>query len=143
MSEAERAVGRRVPHGMRCHVIVRETEKEAWAAADRLISRGDPAVRAAFVDAATRTDSEGQRRQVALSTGASLVEAANLWAGVGIARTGVGHAIVGNPEQVEAKLRAYQALGVSTFILSGYPHLEECRRFGELVMPLLRSSSAT
>jgi len=56
-----------------------------------------------------------------------------------LARTGVGLAIVGNPEQVEAKLRAYQALGISTFILSGYPHLEECRRFGELVMPLLRA----
>jgi alkanesulfonate monooxygenase len=143
MRDAEAAVGRCVPHGMRCHVIVRETEKEAWAAADRLISRVDPAVRAAFVDAASRTDSEGQRRQIALSTGASLVVEDNLWAGVGLARTGVGLAIVGNPERVAAKLRAYQSLGVSTFILSGYPHLEECRRFGELVMPLLRASPAT
>jgi alkanesulfonate monooxygenase len=108
-----------------------------------LISRVDPAVRAAFVDAANRTDSEGQRRQIALSTGPSLVVEDNLWAGVGLARTGVGLAIVGNPEQVAAKLRAYQALGVSTFILSGYPHLEECRRFGDLVMPLLRTSRAT
>ena len=137
MREAETAVGRRVAQGMRCHVIVRETEKEAWAAADRLINRIDPAVRDAFVDAASRTDSEGQRRQVALSTGATLVVEDNLWAGVGLARTGVGLAIVGNPEQVEAKLRAYHALGVSTFILSGYPHLEECRRFGELVLLLL------
>jgi alkanesulfonate monooxygenase len=142
MREAEKVAGRRLPHGMRCHVIVRETEAEAWAAADRLISRIDPAVRAAFVEAAGRTDSEGQRRQNALSTGSSLVVEDNLWAGVGLARTGVGLAIVGNPEQVEAKLRAYQALGVSTFILSGYPHLEECRRFGELVMPRLRASSA-
>ena len=62
-------------------------------------------------------------------------------AGVGLARSGVGVAIVGNPDQVAAKLRAYQALGISTFILSGYPHLEECRRFGELVMPLLRQRS--
>jgi alkanesulfonate monooxygenase len=57
---------------------------------------------------------------------------------VGLARSGVGVAIVGDPEQVAAKLRAYQALGISTFILSGYPHLEECRRFGEMVMPLLK-----
>jgi alkanesulfonate monooxygenase len=140
MRDAESSVGRRVPYGMRCHVIVRETEAEAWAAADRLISRIDPAVRAAFVEAAGRTDSEGQRRQIALSTGASLVVEDNLWAGVGLARTGVGLAIVGNPEQVEAKLRAYQALGISTFILSGYPHLEECRRFGVLVMPRLRAA---
>jgi alkanesulfonate monooxygenase SsuD/methylene tetrahydromethanopterin reductase-like flavin-dependent oxidoreductase (luciferase family) len=67
----------------------------------------------------------------------------NLWAGVGLARTGVGLAIVGDPSQVEAKLRAYQALGISTFILSGYPHLEECRRFGELVMPRLRDASSS
>jgi alkanesulfonate monooxygenase len=142
MRFAETIARRHVPWGMRCHVIVRETEAEAWAAADRLISRIDPAVRAAFVEAAGRTDSEGQRRQIALSTGTSLVIEDNLWAGVGLARTGVGVAIVGNPEQVEAKLRAYQALGVSTFILSGYPHLEECRRFGELVMPRLRASGA-
>jgi alkanesulfonate monooxygenase len=142
MRDAEAAAGRRIPHGMRCHVIVRETEAEAWAAADRLISRIDPAVRSAFIEAAGRTDSEGQRRQNALSTGTSLVVEDNLWAGVGLARTGVGLAIVGNPEQVAAKLRAYQARGVSTFILSGYPHLDECRRFGELVMPLLRATGA-
>ena len=65
----------------------------------------------------------------------------NLWAGVGLARTGVGLAIVGDPDQVVAKLRAYQALGISTFILSGYPHLEECRRVGEMVLPRLRSAA--
>jgi alkanesulfonate monooxygenase len=134
----EATAGRRVRYGLRCHVIVRETEAEAWAAAERLISRVDAATRAAFVAAAAHTDSEGQRRQLALASGSSLVVEDNLWAGVGLARTGVGLAIVGDPAQVEAKLRAYQALGISTFILSGYPHLEECRRFGELVMPRLR-----
>ena len=94
------------------------------------------------MEAAARTDSVGQQRQNALSAGASLMVEENLWAGVGLARTGVGLAIVGDPAQVEAKLRAYQALGISTFILSGYPHLEECRRFGELVMPRLRTDSA-
>jgi len=121
------------------HVVVRETEAEAWAAADRLISRIDPALRAAFIAASGSADSEGQQRQRTLASGSSLVVEENLWAGVGLARTGVGVAIVGNPEQVEAKLRTYQALGISTFILSGYPHLEECRRFGELVMPRLRT----
>jgi alkanesulfonate monooxygenase len=139
MRDAEAAAGRSVRIGLRVHVVVRETEAEAWAAADRLISRIDPAVRAAFTAASGSADSEGQARQRALASGSSLVVEDNLWAGVGLARTGVGVAIVGNPEQVEAKLRAYQALGISTFILSGYPHLEECRRFGELVMPQLRA----
>ncbi|MEP6780827.1 MAG: LLM class flavin-dependent oxidoreductase [Gemmatimonadaceae bacterium] len=139
MRVQEAIAGRQTKWGLRVHVIVRETEAEAWAAADRLISRVDASTRAAFIAAASKTDSEGQRRQLALASGNSLVVEENLWAGVGLARTGVGLAIVGSPEQVEAKLRAYQALGISAFILSGYPHLEECRRFGELVMPRLRA----
>lgn len=140
MRACEDQAGRRVQYGLRCHVVVRESEAEAWQAADRLISRIDPEVRAAFLAAAAHADSEGQRRQRTLASGPSLLVEANLWAGVGLARTGVGVAIVGDPAQVEAKLRAYQALGISTFILSGYPHLEECRRFGELVMPRLRAA---
>jgi len=141
MRAHEAHAGRQVKYGLRCHVIVRETESEAWAAAERLISRVDADTRAAFVAAAARTDSEGQRRQLSLASGSSLVVEDHLWAGVGLARTGVGLAIVGDPAQVEAKLRAYQSLGISTFILSGYPHLEECRRFGELVMPRLRDAA--
>jgi alkanesulfonate monooxygenase len=125
-------------YGLRCHVLVRETEDEAWKAAERLISRIDPAVRRRFIDASMAVDSEGQRRQQALSASSSLIVEPHLWAGVGLARSGVGVAIVGDPSQVAEKLRAYQALGISTFILSGYPHLEECRRFGEMVMPLLK-----
>ncbi len=143
MHEAEAVAGRSVRIGLRVHVVVRETEAEAWAAADRMISRIDPAVRAAFIAASGTADSEGQARQRALASGTSLVVEENLWAGVGLARTGVGVAIVGDPSQVAAKLRAYQAVGISTFILSGYPHLEECRRFGELVMPLLRTSAGS
>jgi alkanesulfonate monooxygenase len=141
MRDAEQAAGRTVRHGLRTHVIVRETEREAWAAAERLISRIDPATREAFLKATAVTDSEGQRRQNQLSAQGTLIVEENLWAGVGLARTGVGLAIVGDPDQVVAKLRAYQALGISTFILSGYPHLEECRRVGELVLPKLRIRS--
>lgn len=129
-------------YGLRCHVLVRETETEAWAAADRLISRIDPAVRRRFIETTAVVDSEGQRRQLELAASSSLVVEQNLWSGVGLARSGVGVAIVGDPAQVAAKLRAYQALGISTFILSGYPHLEECRRFGEMVMPLLKQGAA-
>lgn len=127
-------------YGLRCHVVVRETEDEAWKAAERLISRIDPEVRRRFIEATGSVDSEGQKRQAALvAASSSLIVEPNLWAGVGLARSGVGVAIVGSPEQVAAKLRAYEDLGIGTFILSGYPHLEECRRFGEMVMPLLRA----
>lgn len=137
-AQVKRLVDTPLRYGLRCHVLVRETESEAWAAADRLISRIDPAVRKKFIETTAVVDSEGQRRQLELAASSSLVVEQNLWSGVGLARSGVGVAIVGDPAQVAAKLRAYQALGISTFILSGYPHLEECRRFGEMVMPLLR-----
>ena len=137
-AKVKRLVDTKLTYGLRCHVVVRETEDEAWKAADRLISRIDPAVRQKFIETLVSVDSEGQRRQLELASSKSLVVEPNLWSGVGLARSGVGVAIVGNPSQVAAKLRAYQALGISTFILSGYPHLEECRRFGEMVMPLLR-----
>jgi alkanesulfonate monooxygenase len=56
---------------------------------------------------------------------------------VGLVRGGAGTALVGNPEQVAARMKEYADLGIETFILSGYPHLEESYRFAELVFPLL------
>jgi alkanesulfonate monooxygenase len=67
----------------------------------------------------------------------------NLWAGVGLVRGGAGTALVGNPEQVAARMREYMKLGIDRFILSGYPHLEECYRFAELVFPLLPLKAST
>ena len=61
----------------------------------------------------------------------------NLWAGVGLVRGGAGTALVGNPDEVAERMKEYMALGIDRFILSGYPHLEECYRFAELVFPKL------
>jgi alkanesulfonate monooxygenase len=135
------AQGREMKFGIRLHVIVRETEDEAWAAADALISHVDDATvqraRAAFGN----MDSEGQRRMLALHKHvttrdrASLEISPNLWAGVGLVRGGAGTALVGSAEQVAARMREYEAIGIDTFIFSGYPHLEEAYRFAELVFP--------
>jgi len=140
----EQEYGRTLRYGLRTHVVVRETEDEAWQAAERLISRVDPEVRRAFVESYSRVDGVGQLRQFRMlqEAGDSLLVEPHLWAGVGMARSGVGVAIVGNPEQVAGKIREYEAMGISTFIFSGYPHLEEARRFGELVMPLLKGGTA-
>jgi alkanesulfonate monooxygenase len=139
------AKGRALNFGIRLHVIVRETEDEAWAAADRLISRVDDATIARAQSAFSRMDSEGQRRMAALHGGkgrsrAELEIYPNLWAGVGLVRGGAGTALVGNPEQVAARMEQYAGLGIGTFILSGYPHLEEAYRFAELVFPRLPGS---
>ncbi|GAB6848674.1 MULTISPECIES: FMNH2-dependent alkanesulfonate monooxygenase [Paraburkholderia] len=136
------AHGREIRFGIRLHVIVRETEDEAWAAADRLISRLDDETVARAQAAFAKMDSEGQRRMAALHGGKrgsreDLEIYPNLWAGVGLVRGGAGTALVGSPEQVAARMREYADLGIETFILSGYPHLEESYRFAELVFPLL------
>lgn len=131
------AVGRNLRFGLRTHVIVRETEAEARAAARALISRLDPAVGDAIRRRSLDSASAGVQRQTALRDDADdegYVED-NLWTGIGRARSGAGAAVVGDPDQVVAKLRRYQALGIESFILSGYPHLEECARVGTLVLP--------
>ena len=136
---AAAARGRTLQYGIRLHVIVRETEEEAWAAADRLIAHLDDDTIAQAQKIFARMDSAGQARMSALHQGSrdNLRIAPNLWAGVGLVRGGAGTALVGNPQQVAERIREYQALGISNFIFSGYPHLEEAHRFAELVMPLL------
>ncbi len=132
------ARGRTLQYGIRLHVIVRETEEDAWAAADRLIAHLDDDTIAQRKD--LRPHGLGRpARMSALHQGSrdNLRIAPNLWAGVGLVRGGAGTALVGNPQQVAERIREYQALGISNFIFSGYPHLEEAHRFAELVMPLL------
>ncbi len=134
------AEGRELEYGIRLHVIVRETEEEAWAAADRLISHLSEETIAAAQKVFSRMDSVGQARMSALHNSGSreaLVIGPNLWAGIGLVRGGAGTALVGNPQQVADRIREYQALGIKNFIFSGYPHLEEAHRFADLVMPLL------
>lgn len=136
------AEGRELRFGIRLHVIVRETEREAWDAADRLISRLDEATVAKAQSHFARMDSHGQGRMRVLHNGhkgsrETLEISPNLWAGVGLVRGGAGTALVGDPDTVAARMREYADLGIDTFIFSGYPHLEESYRFAELVFPKL------
>ena len=131
--------GRRLRYGLRSHVIVRETAAEARDAAARLVSRLDDSVGAAIRGRSLDAASVGVQRQAELrdlSDDDGYVEA-NLWTGIGRARSGAGAAIVGAPDEVVAKLQAYQQAGIDAFILSGYPHLGECERVGRDVLPSL------
>lgn len=134
--------GRTVRFGIRLHVIVRETSEAAWKAADELISHLDDDVIAKAQAAFAKMDSVGQRRMTALHGGRrdKLEVSPNLWAGVGLVRGGAGTALVGDPETVAARMKEYADLGIETFVLSGYPHLEESYRFAELVFPLIGKS---
>jgi alkanesulfonate monooxygenase len=137
---AAQARGRKLDFGIRLHVIVRETNEQAWEAARELISFVDDKAIAAAQKVFSRMDSVGQRRMAALHGGSrdKLEISPNLWAGVGLVRGGAGTALVGDPETVAERMREYMRLGIGTFILSGYPHLEEAYRFAELVLPRLR-----
>jgi alkanesulfonate monooxygenase len=133
------AHGRTVRFGIRLHVIVRETEQEAWAAANDLIKYVDDDLIASSQKIFSRFDSVGQQRMSELHNGSKdqLEISPNLWAGVGLVRGGAGTALVGNPETVAQRMKEYADLGIETFILSGYPHLEEAYRVSELLFPHL------
>ncbi|MBX4892342.1 FMNH2-dependent alkanesulfonate monooxygenase [Rhizobium bangladeshense] len=132
--------GREVTFGIRLHFIVRETDGEAWEAAERLIRHlDDDTIREAQERFVHESDSVGQKRMAALHGGRrdKLEVSPNLWAGIGLVRAGAGTALVGSPKTVAARLREYQELGIDTVIGSGYPHLEEAYRVAELLFPEL------
>ena len=130
-------------------MITRDTEADAWAEASRLLDYIDPAEIAKAQQVLGASESVGQDRMRALhatyrhgGSAQDLEIYPNLWAGVGLVRGGAGTALVGSHEQVADLIEEYASLGISEFILSGYPHLEEAYWFGEGVMPELRRHGA-
>ena len=128
---------RTVQFGLRVHVIVRETEAEARKYASKLISNLDYNLGNDIRDRAQDSKSLGVSMQSELRSKSDkdfYVES-NLWTGIGLARSGCGAAIVGDPDQVYNKLKRYMNLGIRSFILSGYPHHNECELFAKYVLP--------
>ncbi|MFM7068675.1 MAG: LLM class flavin-dependent oxidoreductase [Actinomycetes bacterium] len=140
MQQRAAAHGRSLRFGFRCHVIVRDTEAAARAAAAELISMVDDRTGDEIRRRSLDSGSAGVARQAELRDDADDDGFVDdyLWTGIGRARSGAGAAIVGDPEQVAHAIRAYADLGIDAFILSGYPHLPEAERFASQVLPLLR-----
>jgi len=134
---------RTVQFGLRVHVIVRETEKEARSYANNLLSKLDLDLGKDIRNRAQDATSLGVARQAMLREEADnqhYVEP-NLWTGIGLARSGCGAAIVGDPDQVLAKINRYIDMGIRSFIFSGYPHLQECELFAKYVLPNIKTVS--
>lgn len=131
--------GRTIDYGLRIHCIVRETEREARAAAKRLISKLDLAQGQAIKNRSLDSQSLGVTRQDELRARADsdLFIEPHVWSGIGLARSGCGSALVGDPDQIVAKLNRYIDMGMRAFVLSGYPHAEECDLFARHVLPRL------
>jgi alkanesulfonate monooxygenase len=140
--------GRTVRFGIRLHTISRDTADEAWSQADKFIAALDEGTVQSAQAGLARSQSEGQRRMLALheanrANGSwhdarSLEIAPNLWSGVGLVRGGAGTALVGSHTDVADRIAEYAEIGIDEFIFSGYPHLEELFWFGEGVVPILR-----
>jgi len=133
------AAGRSLSFGYRVHVVVRETSQQAYAAAAHLIAAVDEEEGNRIRSRSLDSQSAGVRRQAELrgsSSGDGFVEPV-LWTGIGKARSGCGAALVGSPAEVTEKILQYRELGLSAFIFSGYPHIDEAERFAEWVLPNL------
>jgi alkanesulfonate monooxygenase len=131
--------GRDLSYGIRLHTIARDTAEEAWAEADQLLAGISEEQISRIQHGLRRSESEGQKRMLALNGGTKdrLEIYPNLWAGVGLVRGGAGTALVGSHTQIADLIEEYASAGISEFVLSGYPHLEEAYRFGEGVLPEL------
>jgi alkanesulfonate monooxygenase len=145
MREQADQAGRKLRFGIRLHTISRDTAKEAWAEADRMLAELSPAEIASSQQALAKSSSVGQRNMRGLhaayragGNASDLEIYPNLWAGVGLVRGGAGTALVGSHADVADRIEEYASLGIEEFILSGYPHLEEAYWFGEGVLPELR-----
>lgn len=143
MTARAASYGRTLRFGYRVHVIVRETESQARDAATHLLSKLDAATGDAIRAKSLDSLSVGVLRQAELRDAASAKDSDgyvedNLWTGIGRARSGCGAALVGDPDQIAAKLQAYQAAGMEAFILSGYPHAREADLFSRHVLPKLQ-----
>jgi alkanesulfonate monooxygenase len=141
MSSLAAAEGRAPRYGIRLHVISRDSSAEAWREARRLLDHVPDDMVAKVQAGLATSESEGQRRMRELHGGRrdQLEISPNLWAGVGLLRGGAGTALVGSHTEVADRIEEYAELGISEFILSGYPHLEEAYWFGEGVLPILAS----
>src|SRR6202042_3643474 len=133
--------------GIRLHTISRDTSEEAWRQAGYLIERVTDDMIAKVQAGLAGSESEGQKRMRALHGSGDrrglrdLEIHPNLWAGVGLVRGGAGTSLVGSHEEVANLIEEYASTGITEFILSGYPHLEEAYWFGEGVLPILERRS--
>jgi alkanesulfonate monooxygenase len=139
LSERAAKYGRKIDFGLRLHVIVRETEEEARQYTKTLMSKFDAQAGEALKNRTQDAKSLGVIRQDELRKNADADDFVEpmLWTGIGRARSGCGGAIVGTPEQILAKMNRYMDMGIRSFILSGYPLIEECELFGKHVLPHL------
>lgn len=130
-----------IQFGMRLQVICRDSEEEAWDAAERLIEGAPRLVMheiaggASVVESIKKT-SEANRHVWDLldESGDSMLIHPHLWTGISTVRVGAGIAVVGTPAQIASTFEEFIDAGCSSFCLSGYTHAEAARTFSEKIL---------
>jgi alkanesulfonate monooxygenase len=123
--------------GLRITTFVRDTTEEAWA---------DAEAKVAEMAKTSKTDRDhrrwvavGQRRLLDLQEQGDVLDD-NLYTAPG--KFGGGGAgttwLVGSAADVASSLKKYRDLGITHFVLSDTPYLNEIKRQGDQLLPLLR-----
>lgn len=137
------ALGRTLQVAITIHVVIRDTEEQAWAELDTMLKHADPASVGALLKTLRGVESVGQQRALSLHAGElprharDLEISPNVWAGYGLLRIGSTLTLVGTARQVAERLIDYHRIGVDKFILSHHPLPEEALRVGDELLPLL------
>ena len=125
--------------GLRMAIIARPTREEAVRAAYDLIAGLDPSLRE------RQKEQEFVKRSDSVSMKATFARAAQeewltpyLWMGAVSTQGPATVCLVGSPEELADAFIEYKKIGVSQFILSGWPKREEMIYFGSHVLPLVR-----
>jgi alkanesulfonate monooxygenase len=134
------ATGRSI--GIRMSVVSRATHEESLRAAREIVARSagpinDRAVEGSFVGT---SDSVAIRTTYALADSEWLTP--YIWTGLVRTHGAPTMALVGSPDEVAAGLMEFRQAGVTQFILSGWPKVDEMVWFGREIIPRVREREA-
>jgi alkanesulfonate monooxygenase len=119
---------------LRMSVLCRPTREEAIKVAESLLpERGDSRRERVL---AVKDDSQMHREAAALKENHWLTR--SLWAGLAPHYAPSWTTLLGTPQEIAEALLEFKAIGVTQFMLSGWPELDELETFGREVLPLVR-----
>ena len=123
---------------LRMEVLCRPTREEAISVAESLL----PKPNAPEGTAAMKDDSQMYREGRTMPDTANHWLNDSLWTGLVPHYGPVWTTLLGTPADLAKAFLAYKAIGVTQFIMSGWPELDEVVTFGREVLPLVRAAES-
>jgi alkanesulfonate monooxygenase len=125
---------------LRMCVLCRPTRDEAISAAQSLLPPGNISTEERIT--ARKDDSQMYREAALMSDQGDHWLTRSLWKGLVPHYGPVWITLLGTAEDLAEAFLEYKRLGVSQFILSGWPELDEVDTFGREVLPLIRRAES-